>query len=279
MKRYISKVMNKVRHFANYGHVKYPAKLPRDEKKDELQRIKELPRFSPFTTNIILEKKIHIPDAASFLYAYKEIFQQEIYKFLADTPTPYILDCGANIGVSIIYFKREYPQAEIIGFEPDKNIFKVLSENVVSFGLKNVKLVNRGLWNEETTLRFYSEGADGGRIARLGDNRQITEIHTTRLREYLNRPVDFLKIDIEGAETLVLEDCQDLLYNVKNLFVEYHSYLHDEQSLDRLLSILKKTGFRYVIQQHGVVSLNPFVQVKHQDGMDILLNISAYRIS
>jgi FkbM family methyltransferase len=252
-------------------------KLP-DPKSLEIDRIQKISRFIDGSTDI-MGKSVSFVDSASFLFNYKDIITKEIYKFEANIDNPYIIDCGANIGLSIIYFKQLYPHAEIVGFEPDDKVFKALQHNIEAFNFSDVELIKKACWNEETTLKFYSEGADGGRVAMNFDTEQIIDVETVRLREFLDRKVDFLKIDIEGSEVLVLADCEDLLINVKNLFVEYHSYIEVEQNLDQLLKILKKSGFRYSIQQHGIVSKNPFINIENQDKMDILLNIFAYRVN
>ena len=70
----------------------------------------------------------------------------------------------------------------------------------------------------------------------------------------MNKHVDFLKLDIEGAETTVIKDCADYLGNVDNIFVEYHSFLSEKQTLDELLNILKKTNFRVQIQTQFLFS-------------------------
>jgi FkbM family methyltransferase len=246
------------------------------ESNREYRRLKSFPRYTP-TEATLLGKKIAILDAASFLFTKNEIFGQQIYKFQTNNRTPYIIDCGANIGLSVIYFKKLYPEAEVVCFEPDPKVFSILSKNINTFCLEQVTLINRAVWDRETTLNFFSEGADGGRIAGSNDSHNVVSIKAIQLRDFIQRPVDFLKIDIEGAEVVVLSDCKDLLHNVKYLFVEYHSFVAEEQKLDELLSILRASGFRYTIQQHGVVSKKPFVTISNQAGMDILLNISAFR--
>lgn len=234
------------------------------------------PRYQPVEITLF-SRKFKLPDSASFLFQYNEIFNSQIYKFVANNSKPYIIDCGANIGLSIIYFKKLYPNAKIIGFEPDKQIFDVLTYNINSFNLKEISLINKALWNLETTIKFFAEGSDGGRIAVKGDRENIVKIQTTSLRKYINKTVDFLKIDIEGAETRVLENCEDLLHRVDKIFIEYHSFLKETQSLDKILKILTKSSFRYYISSIGVKRQYPFIGNNLWTGMDNQLNIFAIR--
>src|SRR5687767_13587638 len=129
----------------------------------ELKRLSSLPRYVEAETKM-LGSKLRLPDSVSFLSAKREIFGNEIYRFKSTSDAPYILDCGANIGLSIIYFKRLFPLAEIVAFEPDPRIFQFLQENVLSFDLTKVTLINKAIWNRETVLSFHNEGSDAGRI-------------------------------------------------------------------------------------------------------------------
>jgi FkbM family methyltransferase len=248
-----------------------------EQMKAELHRIAELPRNQENTTTILLPHPVTFPDAASFLFIYDEIFVKKVYEFQADTEGPYIIDAGANIGMSVIYFKQLYPHAEVVAFEPDKSIAKYLHQNIASFGLSDVTVVEKALWHEETTLQFFSDGSDGGRIATDADHGEIISIPTIRLRNYLNRTVDLLKIDIEGAELIVLEDCKDLLHYVKHLFVEYHSFVGQPQQLGKLILLLEEAGFRLYVSAPGIASEQPFIEPVVYAGMDGQLNIHAVR--
>lgn len=242
----------------------------------EVLKISKIPRYTEAMVNF-LGRPIKIIDSASFVSAHKAIFQDEIYRFKTDKIKPYILDCGANIGLSVIYLKKLYPDSVISAFEPDKKAFDALKFNVNSFDLKDVELINKALWREETSMSFFSQGADGSRIALENDDKNIVKVDTLRLKSFIDKPVDLLKLDIEGAETAVLEDSQESLANVKNLFVEYHSFINKEQELDKLLKILKQAGFRYYVQHVGVNSPYPFMKINSALGMDNQLNIFAYR--
>jgi FkbM family methyltransferase len=239
-----------------------------------LKQLKRYPRFQPVVTNIF-GAPLEVPDAPSFLSTFRQIFDEKIYGFTAKTDQPYILDCGANIGLSVIYFKQLYPRSIIVAFEADKAIFETLRRNVQSFGYENVEVLNRAVWNSETELNFTSDGGDGGRLS-IPEDKPSQVVKTIRLRDYLDRKIDFLKLDIEGAEIAVLEDCADRLSHVECLFVEYHSFAGQPQSFHVLTDVLAGAGFRLHIQA-PMPAPQPFIKCYPVMGMDMQLNIFAFR--
>ncbi|GIV80630.1 MAG: hypothetical protein KatS3mg050_5024 [Litorilinea sp.] len=243
----------------------------------ELIRLWRMPRYRPAYTHL-LGPPLRLIDAASFLSAYDAIFCREIYRFEATSAEPTILDCGANIGLSVLYFKQRYPRARLIAFEPDAVAFDALSENVRSFGLRDVALHPKAVWHTETELAFVSDGADAGRLALYAAEPGVQLVQTVDLNPFLERPVDLLKLDVEGAETEILVHCRDDLQKVQRLFVEYHSLSGRHQELHRLLTVLAEAGFRVQIQSESVAT-QPFVRPKIQAGMDLQLNIFATRPS
>jgi FkbM family methyltransferase len=246
----------------------------------ELARIKQIPRYQKGRTDIFGFDFTFV-DSASFISQYSEIFTKRILNFETKNKQPYIIDCGSNIGVSILYFKNIYPNAEIIGFEPDKNIFLSLKQNIANSNLTNILLLNKGLWNQEGKIYFNEEGADGGsileKVSEHSTNTKTVEIEIISLRQYLNKPVDLLKIDIEGAESVVFEDCKDLLKNVQKIFIEFHSKANEKQNLGSILNILTTNGFRYYIQSGSIFSSQPFIQRRLLNNFDNLLSVFAYR--
>lgn len=240
------------------------------------QQLIPIPRYQNGKIDF-LGNSLSYTDSASTGFIISELFSKEIYKFNSDSASPYIIDCGANIGLGIIYFKQLFPKAEIVAFEPDELVFKALQNNMDAYALKDIKLVKKALWNEETKLSFISEGADAGRVSNTKESERIVSVDTVRLKSYLNKPVDFLKIDIEGAETTVLKDCKEQLSNVKKIFVEYHSFANQKQELPELIQLLTESGFRLNINTPGLISNQPFVKLNQYNGMDMQLNIYAFR--
>jgi FkbM family methyltransferase len=243
----------------------------------EIRRIEKIPRHTLFATKI-LGTELKGGDSASFIGQFNEIIKKEIYNFYSKNENPYIIDCGANIGVSVIYFKVKYPTAEIVAFEPDPYVFSLLSENIIKFKFSHVNLINKGVWSKDGKVKFSGKGDDAGEIVEANfQDQDYSEIDVVRLRPFLQKKVHLLKIDIEGVEFDVLQDISDLLYNVERIFIEYHSKINDEQKLHKILEILSNNGFRYYMEQTTLFSLNPFISISVSGELDNLLNIYGYR--
>jgi FkbM family methyltransferase len=241
----------------------------------EKSRVRRFPRFKEGTADLF-GKPFLFHDSASFLDSYKEIFEQEIYRFHPSSSEKVILDCGANIGLSVLFFAKNYPDHTIIAFEPDDAIFEVLSRNVQTYGLKNVQLHKKAVWNKEEVLEFYTDNGMGARVGYSYENQAPKKVQSVRLKDFLNERIDFLKIDIEGAEYAVLSDCRDMLRQANNIFFEYHSHHSDQQKLHEMLLMLQQNGFRYYIKESSTRE-RPFVE----EGLicevyDMAINIFGY---
>lgn len=251
------------------------AELPYETNGRELKRLRSLPRYVSTTTQL-MGRELEIVDVDSYFAMCEEIFVKRNYEFEAGRKDPLIIDCGANIGLSIIFFKKIYPDCRIIAFEADEKVFGTLERNMKSFGYKDVELFNKAVWSSETGLDFHAEGSWGGRIPKPGDTENIVKVRTARLKDYLNQRIDFLKMDVEGAETEILRDCVGELKNVEHLFVEYHAHITERQTLHDILSIMQGAGFRYHIKEASPRTM-PFIE-RRLYGMDSQLDIFAYRL-
>jgi len=221
--------------------------------------------------------KTWFTNGQEYLHGIREIFIEEIYK-QSLPENAYILDCGANIGLSVIYLKRICPTATIVAFEPDIKNFDLLKRNIESHKLSNIDLRNDAVWNEETLLTFKSEGSMGSKIASEKKNDPSNLVRAIRLKNYLDRKIDFLKIDIEGAEFEVLRDLADKLSLVETLFVEYHGSFEQNGELTNLFRILTENGFHYYIKEAQPVYRSPLTREKGSlMTYDIQLNLFCFR--
>lgn len=255
-----------LKYFLPHGLVLFYQKS-RKKKKQEA-------RYTPGSTTID-GQHIYYPDAPSFWFTYQEIFEKEIYAFRPDTDSLCIIDAGANIGLASLYWKKAFPHAKIIAIEADTGIAKFFKQNTQAYFADGIALIEKALWKDDLGVHFHSEGADAGLVKSTGQNK----IPTCRLSEIIKplSKVDFLKIDIEGAELVVLKEAEASLSKVKRLFVEYHSFLNQEQCLPELLDILKRQGFRYHISSPGLSSKKPFLELNTYLNMDMQLNIYAWK--
>lgn len=252
-----------------------PGVLSRLFTAQEFRRLKRRPRYVPFTIQLS-GKTFRGVDGPSFYHSFREIFDEQIYAFDAPTSAPRIIDGGANVGLSILFFKKHYPGSRIIGFEPSPKVFEVLEQNIAAFEFDDVQLMQKAIWIEDAELQFHQDGADAGHVVHGGDGNETISVQACSLKPYLQEPVDLLKLDIEGAEVDVLADCASALTNVQNLFVEYHSFADQPQRLNELTGVLSEAGFRYQIHTQ-FASRQPMQSRTYQSGMDLQLNVFAYR--
>jgi FkbM family methyltransferase len=189
---------------------------------------------------------------------FKEIFLEQNYLIAPTKERIKIIDCGSNIGVSILYFKFLAPNAEIISFEPNPHTFALLKQNVESNNF-SVDLHNAGVAKEAGELTIYTDKDDmssqSASATKHLTNKQRplepVQVKMVTLSSFITGSVDVLKLDIEGAEGEVLEElaAANKLSFVKKLFIEYH---FDGQNtiypLGRMLTTLDEAGYRYVTE-------------------------------
>ena len=178
------------------------------------------------------------------------------------TPTgtsPLIIDCGANIGVSVLEWKYRWPMSRVICFEPDPFAFELLKTNIDRNDLPGVECIEAALSDFDGPGSLHGDlgrGADarGNSLRRSWGNREDSEtieVRCTRLVPYLSgEPVAFLKIDIEGVEEAVLRDSFAELRSVDAAYIEVHETdeLLETNSLGRIERILIEADFQIEIE-------------------------------
>ena len=223
----------------------------------------------------LMGREFHIADSLSFFWNYQDVFVDGMYRFIPSRQVPYILDCGANCGLTLVYFKLQFPQSEIVAVEPDPKVFRLLERNVRIRGLDRVTLLEKAVARSSGRIAFFREGADGGRCHPLPSGVETVAVETIPLDALIDRPVDFLKMDIEGGETDAILTSQKL-HMVDQLFIEYHSFEDSAQRLGELLEILRANGFRYYLRTQ-FCARQPLVDRSLQLGMDLQINIFGTR--
>ena len=135
------------------------------------------------------------------------------------------------------------------------------------------------VWDCAGKAEFYQEGSDGSRLSNEGtpgtERIWVKTVDAASILEKYSH-VDFLKIDIEGAETRVLRRIAPQLSKVSNLFVEYHGQWGMEQTLDVVLHIMKEAGFRTYMES-SLKASSPFMRQGVDGNFDVQMNIWGVR--
>jgi FkbM family methyltransferase len=208
-------------------------------------------RFTPGVVRM-MDYELRYSDLLSFCPQWEDIFVKRVLDFNACTPAPRILDCGANVGLASLFFKSRYPAARITAYEADPAIFEMLAANLTANGAGDVEAVHAALWTSSGRLSFRSEGSDSGMIASLPGavDGAATEVPSLRLRDILAAgPVDLLKLDIEGAEDVVLADCEPALDGVRAIIMDLHEFDPGARQAPRVLERVTRLGFTYAIDE------------------------------
>jgi FkbM family methyltransferase len=212
----------------------------------------------PRTNQSLLGYKISFLDPSFFQTNVYEVILEENYYFKTDTCSPVIVDCGSNIGLTVLYFKHLYPMASIIAIEPQPRVFETLQNNIANNALKSVKLVNAALTgSEKSSLTLYHAPSTPGdmRATTLSDVAEARStmiesvvVQAVKLSSLLPDHVDLLKIDVEGAELEILRELGNSLNKVKHVFMECHYNSNSNESTQlNVLDILENAGFRCLV--------------------------------
>jgi FkbM family methyltransferase len=203
----------------------------------------------------ILDTDVGFFDYYWLVEMYEEIFLRKHYYFESKNPSPVIIDVGSNIGLAIVFFKRLFPRAKVLAFEPDPETFDVLARNVSENQLDGIRLRNEAVYDgRESVFLYCDRGTPGSPQQSLRSERVAgakKAVPATRLSQHVTGPVDFLKVDIEGAERVVIDDLErnGKLTLVKRMAIEYHHHLDtDEDSLAGLLAVLERNRFGYQLE-------------------------------
>jgi FkbM family methyltransferase len=202
----------------------------------------------------IVNHHVRVGDIRIAYRLFIDIFIKEQYRFESCSNSPSIIDGGSHIGLSILFFKLLYPSCTIVGFEPHKPTFDILSHNMRNWQFKNVTIHNVALSDSTGKRQFISDHQAGGWSSHIAWTASSTVelVHTVSLNQFIWSRVDFLKIDIEGEEELVIRDlsAHGNLVHIVSMAVE----VHDEpdlprarNSVGRIVNILAENGYRYIV--------------------------------
>ena len=142
-----------------------------------------------------------------------------------------IVDAGANVGLSAVFFANKYPEARIVAIEPEPGNFKVLQQNVSAY--PQIQPVEAALWSKDQPISLVDPGIGAHGFQTVDQNPRNCERHAlvqafaldTIMECFGLKTIDILKIDIEGAEKEVLEHSAPWIDKVNVIMLELHDHL------------------------------------------------------
>jgi FkbM family methyltransferase len=201
----------------------------------------------------ILGFDVTAPSFGLLSFLFDEIFVNLDYFFVSRRTDPFILDCGSNIGISILFFKALYPEAEIVAFEPEESTCALLEKNITSNGLSGVQVHQVALGMEESTVDFFVDPESPSSLLMSSKRNTLPKrilVPQVKLSTFIDREVDFLKLDVEGAEDSVLQDlvASGTISKIDQMVVEYHHHIDKSRdAFSAFLGQLENNGFGYQI--------------------------------
>lgn len=235
--------------------------------KDTLIKTVYLKRYNRIdrTANIV-GNQVKFESFARIRNLFVEMFIKQPYYFSAKNLSPTIIDCGSHIGLSVAYFKLLYPQAKIICFEPNKYAYNLLSENIKINNLKDVELHNKALMGYDGETDFFINMTNKRDVATSTIKERVingtkSTVEAITLSHFINDTVDYIKIDIEGAELEVLRELQisRKLPLVKQMAIEFHHHItREDDNLSTALKLLEQEGFGYHLEGQFEHPRDPF---------------------
>lgn len=210
--------------------------------------------------------KVRHTDSSDLSVLKQVLIQKEYASVLSffktnDIPLQTVVDAGANIGLTSIFFKSVYPDVKIVCIEPDINNFEMLKSNLSFFNKDTILLFKAGLMGKENvSLTIGTEfrgGMDWAKQTIVSTEESLLKsITIPQIMKQLEVDIiDLLKIDIEGAETFLLEPTTDthFLENTKCIAIE----IHDEYNCrTQIYDLLKSKGFLLLEDGETTIALN-----------------------
>lgn len=185
---------------------------------------------------------IRSPDDAGVMHAFRDIFLHDCYGLeKAPRPVRTVLDLGANMGFFSICARDAFPGAQIHAYEPNPAATEYLRFHAQSVGFTCFQEAV-GAHAGSIQMEMHGNSLVFGVTHRSADgNIPVAEFSTCV--ERLGGQVDFVKMDVEGAEWEIFQDASSWR-NVRFLAMEYH--LRDGHTLDECRAILRRMGFCFL---------------------------------
>ena len=171
---------------------------------------------------------VYVRLASTDVSVFKQVLIECHYSFPLDFSPGTIIDAGANIGLSAVFFANRYPKSTILAIEPERSNYELLVRNSANY--PNIKPLRAALWNANGFVSLIDSGAGnhGFQTAESDVHSQnagdlvpaVTVAHLMSKEGWST--IDLLKMDIEGSEKEVFDTSATWIGKVRAIMVELH---------------------------------------------------------
>lgn len=160
-----------------------------------------------------------------------------------------IWDLGANIGLTMAHMAQLYPNAQIIGVEVDAENASLCRENTTRCG-DRCHVIEAAVWPSDGQVSYDGERGQelGFRVVEnaAGPPAMAISLNSLLARSPSEEIIDYVKMDIEGAERVVLKTNTEWASRVRTMKVE----IHPPYSVEECVRDLDKLGFATSLEEH-----------------------------
>jgi FkbM family methyltransferase len=160
---------------------------------------------------------------------------------------PTIIEVGSFEGNGTIQLSKSYPYGTIFSFEPHPHSFEKLQEKTKN--LKNVIPINLAVYNINGEGRLCGNGCSATLFQKERKTDRDYTVSCVRLEDWCNEnkidQIDFLRLDTNGLEFLILSDSTQILQKTISISVKTfsHPIYYPIARFSKIKSLLTNAGF------------------------------------
>ncbi|SFF74226.1 methyltransferase, FkbM family [Salegentibacter agarivorans] len=179
----------------------------------------------------------------------KEIERYEKYYKIGRDDT--VIDAGAFNGILSLVYAEKAKSGKVFSFEPDRKNLQGLDENLnLNGNPKNIQLIKEGLWSYRGEIKFYEAGSVASSSFYKAEDSQENIISVTSLDNFVEenniKKIDFIKMDVEGAELNILKGARKMLSNFKpNLSIATYHLVEGELTYKSVEEFFKEMNYPF----------------------------------
>lgn len=213
------------------------------------------------TVSVNNTTRFYIRHNSSDALIVKEVWQLQEYAghpHIKIKPADSVVVIGAQISVFSVMAGLQVPRGRVLSFEPNPENFRLLKSNLHLNQLQNVTPINLAVSDRVATKKLYATKLNSGGYSffpKHPETQSMVKVKTITLAQIFSRyhlsRVDFMKVDVEGAEyDILLTATPATLRKIKNIVMEYHDHLAPGHHHSELVAHLQKAGFTVMLDSY-----------------------------